>query len=311
MNARKPVVTFGPFEADLHTRELRRGGERVPLQQQPFLILEMLVSRPGDLVTRDQLRRSVWPDGTYVSFERSLTSAVRKIREALGDRADTPIFIETLTGRGYRFIAPVNVAAPVATRQPVLGWMAKVAAVLILGLSEGGVGLNTLAAERLEAAHALSAYACLLKSQGRFEEGLRAIQRAHAIAPESARITAEVGLHLHAARRYDEEMAMLWSAVNQDRASADAWLHLGLGHARRSNFDEAVAALEQAATVARDDGRVRYWLEWARTESRRTRQLSSSAERPWPVHVVAEVEIQSGGGPSWTASASRTTASTG
>jgi DNA-binding winged helix-turn-helix (wHTH) protein len=276
MNARKPVVTFGPFEADLHTRELRRDGERVPLQQQPFLILEMLVSSPGDLVTRDQLRRAVWPDGTYVSFERSLTSAIRKIREALGDRADTPIFIETLTGRGYRFIAPVGVIAdPIAPRQPAPGWITKVAAVLIVGLSEGGVGPNTLAAERLAAAHELSAYACLLKSQGRFEEGLTAIQRAHAIAPESARITAEVGLHLHAARRYEDEMVMLRSAVKQDRASADAWLHLGLGHARRSNFDEAVTALEQAATVAPGEGRVRYWLDWARAERHRTRQLSS------------------------------------
>jgi DNA-binding winged helix-turn-helix (wHTH) protein len=276
MGARKPVVTFGPFEADLHTRELRRDGERVPLQQQPFLILELLVQSPGELVTREQLRRAVWPDGTYVAFERSLTSAMRKVREALGDRADTPIFVETLTGRGYRFIAPVLVVAdPMAHRTPAPGWIAQVAAVLIVGLSEGSIGPNTLAAERLIAAHELSNYACLLKAQGRYEDGLIAIQKAHAIAPESARITAEVGLHLHAARRYDEEMVMLRAAVSQDGRSPDAWLHLGLGYARRSNFDDAVTALERAVTIAGDDARVRYWLEWARTQRPREAAVNS------------------------------------
>ena len=267
MNARKPVVTFGPFEADLHTRELRRNGARVPLQQQPFLILELLVSRPGELVTREELRRAVWPQGTFVAFERGLTSAMRKVREALGDRADAPIFIETLTGRGYRFIAPVEIVQqPAARRGEPATWMARVAAVLIVGLSEGSVGPNTLAGERLAAANELSAYACLLKEQGKFEEGLAAIQKAHAIAPESARITAEVGLHLHATHRYADEMTMLQAAVAQDGRSPDAWLHLGLGYARRSNFADAVAALERAREIAHADDRIRYWLDWARAQ---------------------------------------------
>lgn len=267
MSERKPVLTFGPFEADLHTRELRRNGALVPLQQQPFMILEQLISHPGELVTREQLRRAVWPQGTYVAFERGLTSAIRKVREALGDRADAPIFIETLTGRGYRFIAPVGVGE-LRVVQPghAPRWIAQVATVLIVGLSEGGVGPNTLAAERLAAASELSAYACLLKSQGRFEEGLAAIQKAHAIAPESARITAEVGLHLHAARRYEDEMTMLLAAVKQDGRSADAWMHLGLGYARRANFADAIAAMERAAAIATADDRIRYWLEWARAQ---------------------------------------------
>jgi DNA-binding winged helix-turn-helix (wHTH) protein len=267
MSARKPVVTFGPFEADLHTRELRRNGARVRLQLQPFLILELLVSQPGELVTREQLRRAVWPQGTFVAFERGLTSAMRKVREALGDRADAPIFIETLTGRGYRFIAPVEMLEqPPARRGETARWMTRVAAVLIVGLSEGSVGPNTLSAERLAAANELSAYACLLKSQGRFEEGLAAIQKAHAIAPESARITAEVGLHLHATQRYADEMTMLEAAVAQDGRSPDAWLHLGLGYARRMNFADAVAALERAREIARADDRIRYWLDWARAQ---------------------------------------------
>lgn len=262
MQTRKPSVRFGPYEADLHTRELRRNGCRVPLQLQPFLVLEALVSRPGDLVTREELRKAIWPDGTFVSFDRGLTSAMRKVREALGERADRPAFIETLTGRGYRFIASVTpLDAPRSPRTDGARWIAQMAAVAILAVSGGGLGRNTMAADRLAAAEQLSAYACLLKSQGRVEEGLAAIQKAHAVAPEIARFTAELGLHLHAARRYDEEMRMLLLAVAQDAGSADAWLHLGLGYARRSNFADAIPALERANRLS---GEHAYWLNWAR-----------------------------------------------
>jgi DNA-binding winged helix-turn-helix (wHTH) protein len=266
MNGRKPIVKFGEFEADLHTRELRRNGGPVPLQLQPFLLLETLLSKAGDLVTRDQLRKTLWPDGTFVSFERGLTSAMRKVREALGERAERPAFIETLTGRGYRFIAPVTILEDrpeIQHHGAGARWIAQVAAVLIVGVSEGGLGPNTLAAERLAAANELSAYACLLKSQGRFEEGLAAIEKAHAIAPESARFTAELGLHLHATHRYEEEMTMLLQAVRQDRNSADAWLHLGLGYARRSDFEAAIPALERANRLSPEHA---YWLNWARAQ---------------------------------------------
>lgn len=241
MSAREPILRFGPYEADLHTRQLRRNGAKVPLQLQPFFVLEALLRRPGDLVTREDLRRAIWPEGTFVSFDRGLTSAIRKVREALDERADRPVFIETLAGRGYRFLAPVVIVdASVGARAERPRWFAHVAAIVLLGLSEGGVAPNTMAAERIAAAEQLSAYACMLKSQGRFQEGLAAIQRAHAIAPESARFTAELGLHLHAARKYDEEWAMLQQAVRQDAGSADAWLHLGLGHLRRSNIDRSL-----------------------------------------------------------------------
>lgn len=267
--ARRPVVRFGAFEADLHTRELRRNGVRVPLQQQPFRILELLVAEPGELVTREQLRKAIWPEGTFVAFERGLTSAMHKVRDALGDRAGTPLFIETLTGRGYRFIAPVEIVTVTDAPRSPSSWVAQAAAVLIVGLSEGTVGPNSLPAERLAAAQALSEYACALKSAGRFEEGLAAIRKAHAVAPESARITAEVGLHLHATRRYDDEMVMLLRAVNQDGRSADAWMHLGLGYARRSRFDDAVSALERAMAIASVNDEIRYWLDWARDQQAR------------------------------------------
>jgi len=271
MSERPPIARFGPYEADLHTRELRRHGVRVPLQQQPFLILEALLKSPGELVTREQLHHTIWPKGTFVAFERGLTSAMRKVREALDERAASPTFIETMPGRGYRFIAPVSVVDRAAS-DPRGGtrWLARVAAVLIVGYFEGGIGPNTLAAERLAAAEELSAYACLLKSQGRFEEGLVAIRKAHAIAPESARFTAEVGLHLHATHRYDDEMAMLFQAVRQDGRSADAWLHLGLGYARRARFDEAVDALERARQISNGE-RAQYWLQWARAQRRASR----------------------------------------
>jgi DNA-binding winged helix-turn-helix (wHTH) protein len=270
------IVLFGPFEADLHTGELRRDGRRVHLQQQPFRVLNVLIERPGELVTREELRRTLWRDGTFVSFERGLTSAVRKVREALGERADSPTYIETLPGRGYRFIAPV--AAPEWRRGPSelpvsaarripasrsLVW----AALLILAVTSGGpTAAPSQAGERLAAAELLSAYACLLKSQGKFAEGLEVIRRAHALAPESAKITAEVGFHLHAAGQFDEEFPMLRRAVELDADSPDAWLHLGLAHARRGDFATAIADLERASSLTTTDSRPAQWLQWARSQ---------------------------------------------
>jgi TolB-like protein len=98
-------VRFDSYELDVRGRELRRGAERVPLQTQPFMILTMMLERPGDVVTREELAKRLWPDGTFVDFEHSLNAAVKRLRAALGDDADSPRFIETLPRRGYRFIA--------------------------------------------------------------------------------------------------------------------------------------------------------------------------------------------------------------
>jgi DNA-binding winged helix-turn-helix (wHTH) protein len=103
---------FGTFEADGGTGELRRRGIRVRLNAQPFQLLVMLLERPGELVTREEIASALWPDGTFVDFEHGVNSAMNRIREALGDSAANPRFVETLARRGYRFIAPVE---PVAT----------------------------------------------------------------------------------------------------------------------------------------------------------------------------------------------------
>src|SRR5579871_2268719 len=99
---------FGSFEVDLHTHELWKFGTRLRLVGQPFEILAVLLSRPGELVTREELRTRLWPADTFVDFNHGLNAAVNKLREALSDSADTPRYVETLPRRGYRFVSPVD-----------------------------------------------------------------------------------------------------------------------------------------------------------------------------------------------------------
>jgi cholera toxin transcriptional activator len=99
---------FGAFEADATTGELRRNGVLVKLNAQPFQVLFMLLDRPGQLLTREEISRELWPDGTFVDYEHGVNSAVNRIREALGDSASKPRFVLTLARRGYRFVAPVE-----------------------------------------------------------------------------------------------------------------------------------------------------------------------------------------------------------
>jgi DNA-binding winged helix-turn-helix (wHTH) protein len=113
------VIRFGIFELDLHTCELRKRGVRIKIQAQPLQLLAMLLERPGQVVTRQQLQARLWGGDTFVDFERGVNKAINRIRHALGDVATTPRFIETLPKRGYRFIAPIESARPGAqiTRQ--------------------------------------------------------------------------------------------------------------------------------------------------------------------------------------------------
>ncbi len=99
---------FGAFEADAATGELRRQGIRIKLNAQPFQVLLLLMDRAGQLLTREEISRELWPDGTFVDYEHGVNSAVNRIREALGDTAGNPRFVETLARRGYRFVAPVE-----------------------------------------------------------------------------------------------------------------------------------------------------------------------------------------------------------
>ncbi len=106
--SKSPRVSFGTFEANLRTGELRKQGTRIKLQEQPFQVLAMLLERPGEIVTREDLRERLWPAEVFVDFDQSLNKAINKIREALNDSADSPRFVETLARRGYRFIAPLH-----------------------------------------------------------------------------------------------------------------------------------------------------------------------------------------------------------
>ena len=164
------IVRFGVFEVDLRTRELRKNGLKIKLQEQPFQVLAMLLQRPGDVVTREELQKAVWPADTFVDFDRGLNKAINKIREALGDKPDNPRFVETLPRRGYRFVylldtravgepspGPANAGPPSprgrgtvtaedrsnlgAVREPVLGtqWGLRAAALLVMGVVGLGV----------------------------------------------------------------------------------------------------------------------------------------------------------------------------
>jgi TolB-like protein/Flp pilus assembly protein TadD len=104
----RATIRFDAFELDLHTGELRKQGVKIKLQGQPFQILQALLERPGEVVTRDELQKRIWPSDTFVDFEQGLNNAVQRIRQALGDTVDTPRFVETLPRKGYRFIGAVE-----------------------------------------------------------------------------------------------------------------------------------------------------------------------------------------------------------
>src|SRR5438067_8209743 len=106
------VVRFGTYEIALHSGELRKAGVRIRVQQQPLRLLEILLERPGEIVTREQLRSRMWPNESFGDFDQAVNVAIAKLRAALGDAADNPRFVETLPRRGYRFLAEVSVVNP-------------------------------------------------------------------------------------------------------------------------------------------------------------------------------------------------------
>ena len=101
---------------NLRSGELRKRGQKIKLQEQPFQVLAALLEKPGEVVTREELRSKLWPSDTFVDFDHSLNAAIKRLRDALGESAETPIFIETLARRGYRFIG--NIEIPTASPQP-------------------------------------------------------------------------------------------------------------------------------------------------------------------------------------------------
>ncbi len=103
---------FGPFELNSAEESLSRNGVRVKVQDLPFRLLLMLVERPGEIITRDEVRQRLWANNTFVEFDNSLGVAIRKVRDSLDDDADAPRYLETIPQRGYRFLAPVTVVVP-------------------------------------------------------------------------------------------------------------------------------------------------------------------------------------------------------
>ena len=140
-NGSRPIY-FGTFEVDLHGGELRRNGSKVRLQEQPFKVLTVLLEHPGLVVTREELQKRLWPADTFVDFDHGLNAAIRRLRDALGDSAENPRFVETVARRGYRFVAPVNgasetLADPTARRdfiQPKHGRIVWAVVILLIGV---------------------------------------------------------------------------------------------------------------------------------------------------------------------------------
>ncbi len=117
----RAVVRFGVFEADVYSGELRKNGVKVKIQDLPFRALKLLLSNPNEVLSRDRFRQELWPEGVFVDFDHGISSAINRLRDALGDSADNPVFIETVERRGYRWIAPTHVPAPPpVTPGPVL-----------------------------------------------------------------------------------------------------------------------------------------------------------------------------------------------
>ncbi|HWK09122.1 MAG TPA: transcriptional regulator [Vicinamibacterales bacterium] len=116
------VFRFGEFELDPDAAELRRGGRQVRLQPQPMKLLTLVVRRAGTVVSREEIRTELWPEGTFVDFDQAVNFAIKQVRDALGDSAERPVYLQTLPRRGYRFIAPVETPSDVDenlhTRQP-------------------------------------------------------------------------------------------------------------------------------------------------------------------------------------------------
>src|SRR5215468_4424018 len=133
------VLRFGAYEVDTAQRDLRKNGFRIKLQEQPFRILVYLLERPGEVVTRDELRVRLWPDDTFVEFDKALSTAANKLREALGDNAGNPRFIETIPRRGYRFIAPVQPGSPAAQKVDRAGQL-RFVGIALLVMGAAGLG---------------------------------------------------------------------------------------------------------------------------------------------------------------------------
>jgi DNA-binding winged helix-turn-helix (wHTH) protein len=176
------VVRFEGYEVDLRAQELYKAGRKIKLQVQPFQVLAMLLEQPGEVVTREEMQKRLWPADTFVDFDHSVNTAIKKLRQALGDDKNKPRFVETLPKRGYRFLASVKkpatssaaaevqVAPPVAPKDAAASaWVGRVAKVCCEhGHSFAVVSIDEAAAaerQRLEAANDDVGLSLLIASQ--------------------------------------------------------------------------------------------------------------------------------------------------
>lgn len=121
MTSPPPVIRFGTFQLDVQAGQLFKNGRRVRMKPQPFKLLHLLASRPGEVITREEIRLLLWGTDTFVDFEPGVNTVVRQVRDALGEEADRPVFLETVPKRGYRFIGPVDsgtIQVPARTPPP-------------------------------------------------------------------------------------------------------------------------------------------------------------------------------------------------
>jgi DNA-binding winged helix-turn-helix (wHTH) protein/tetratricopeptide (TPR) repeat protein len=269
---RAVLLRFGVFELDLAAGELRRSGRRVPLARQSLVLLTALVTRPGEVVDRETLRALLWPDGTHVEFEAGLNFVVNRVRRALGDRPRTPHFVETITGRGYRFVHPVEVlrrSEPPPMRVPAdrrtgWGWP-------VIGLI-AALALQSAGAVRESRVHEAAPPSPVAAAQRAFERGRAQLD----LGPAGWRASL---VSFAEATRLDPAFAVAFYGL------ADAYLRLAESREMpaAAAYPEArraarrALALEDRAEVRVVLGSVRRTWDWdwagALEEFRRAREL--------------------------------------
>ena len=212
------LVRFGVYQADLQNGELRKNGIKLRLQGQPFQVLSLLLKHAGEVVAREELRRTVWPMDTFVDFDHALNTAVKKIRGVLGDDADNPRFVETVPRRGYRFIAPVNLdglqtplPAP-SLRKPLVAhaWFRVIGILLLVA---GGLGLASRVLWR-------SSEQSTSPDFQRLTFDLPELGDAR-FTPDGASVVYSAGWHAHKAEIYTQRLG---SPSTQSLGAADAAL---------------------------------------------------------------------------------------
>jgi eukaryotic-like serine/threonine-protein kinase len=238
------LVRFGVFELDLRSGELRKSGARLSLQQQPLQLLSVLLEQPGELVTREELRKRLWPDDTFVDFEHGLNAAVKRLRDTLGDSADSPRFVETVPRRGYRFIAPAGVpdGSAAGTDLRAERWRVRWPWVIVGVGAAGAIGLGIWA---------------LLKTPAQENAGPNTASARGSPGP-MMRLTTGSDLNTEPTLSPDGE----WVAYASDRSgegNLDIWVQrLSGGEPLRLTHD---AADEREATFSADGSRIAFRSE--------------------------------------------------